>query len=262
MYERAHPARVAAFIGLAGLLAAALYGNQFQVTLAAAAFLPALFGSHSPSATRASGGWRSRCSACTGSDWRSRMPCSCADCPWGGRRHRRARGDVPGRHGRLPGREDVRHATARAVSISPNKTVEGLAIGMLFAVLGVWFASRYQDRFPGTHALVLGLGVALAAPVGDLFESFVKREAATARTLGDCSAPTEARWTGSTPSCSPRSSATTSGRPTSGTRVWSHRPPPPPSRRSTPRRVHGAPDGATGGSRSSPSSSSSCSSGS
>jgi phosphatidate cytidylyltransferase len=44
-------------------------------------------------------------------------------------------------------------------------------------VLGVWLASRYQDWLAGTHALVLGLGVAFAAPVGDLFESFVKREA-------------------------------------------------------------------------------------
>ena len=48
---------------------------------------------------------------------------------------------------------------------------------MLFAVAGVWLAGRYQDWLPGTHALVLGLGVALVAPVGDLFESFVKREA-------------------------------------------------------------------------------------
>ncbi|MHB8532736.1 MAG: phosphatidate cytidylyltransferase, partial [Solirubrobacteraceae bacterium] len=66
-----------------------------------------------------------------------------------------------------------------APSISPNKTVEGLAIGMLCAVLGVWIAGRYQDWLPGTHSIVLGLGVALAAPLGDLFESFVKREADT-----------------------------------------------------------------------------------
>jgi phosphatidate cytidylyltransferase len=43
----------------------------------------------------------------------------------------------------------------------------------------VWIAGRYQDWLPGSHALVLGLGVALVAPLGDLFESFVKREAAT-----------------------------------------------------------------------------------
>jgi phosphatidate cytidylyltransferase len=64
-----------------------------------------------------------------------------------------------------------------APRISPNKTVEGLLIGMVCAVLSVWFAGRYQDWLPGTHALVLGLAVALLAPIGDLFESFVKREA-------------------------------------------------------------------------------------
>jgi len=48
-----------------------------------------------------------------------------------------------------------------------------------FAVLGVWIAGRYQEWLPGTHAIVLGIGVALVAPVGDLFESFVKREAHT-----------------------------------------------------------------------------------
>jgi phosphatidate cytidylyltransferase len=64
-----------------------------------------------------------------------------------------------------------------APSISPGKTVEGLVAGMAFAVLGVWLAARYQDWLPGTHALVLGVGVALFGPVGDLFESFVKRHA-------------------------------------------------------------------------------------
>jgi len=52
-------------------------------------------------------------------------------------------------------------------------------IGMAFAVLGVWIAGRYQTWMPGTHSLVLGAGVAVAAPVGDLFESFIKREAGT-----------------------------------------------------------------------------------
>ena len=41
---RAHPARLAGFIALAGLLAAALYGDQFQVLLVAVAALPVLFG--------------------------------------------------------------------------------------------------------------------------------------------------------------------------------------------------------------------------
>ena len=33
MYDRAHPVRLAGFIALAGLLAAALYGSQFQILL-------------------------------------------------------------------------------------------------------------------------------------------------------------------------------------------------------------------------------------
>ena len=66
-----------------------------------------------------------------------------------------------------------------APSVSPNKTVEGLVIGMLTALLATWLAGLYQDWLSGTDALLLGLGVALAAPLGDLFESFVKRDAGT-----------------------------------------------------------------------------------
>ena len=73
--------------------------------------------------------------------------------------------------GRLFGRRPL------APRISPGKTVEGLVAGMICAVVAVWLAGRYQEWLPGTHALVLGLGVAVAGPIGDLFESFVKREA-------------------------------------------------------------------------------------
>jgi phosphatidate cytidylyltransferase len=66
-----------------------------------------------------------------------------------------------------------------APRISPNKTIEGLAIGMVTAVLAVWFASTYQNWLHGWQALVLGLAVAIAAPVGDLFESLIKRGAGT-----------------------------------------------------------------------------------
>ncbi len=44
MYERAQPARLAGFVALAGLLAAALYGDQFQVLLVAVVALPLVFG--------------------------------------------------------------------------------------------------------------------------------------------------------------------------------------------------------------------------
>ena len=82
---------------------------------------------------------------------------------------------------------------------------------MVCAVLGVWFAGRYQEWLPGTHALVLGLGVALVAPIGDLFESFVKREAGTKDT-GRVFGAHGGRSIGSTRCCSRPSSGITSGR--------------------------------------------------
>lgn len=64
-----------------------------------------------------------------------------------------------------------------APRVSPNKTVEGLFIGAAAAVAAVWFAGLYQSWISGADALLLGVAVAAAAPLGDLFESFVKRDA-------------------------------------------------------------------------------------
>jgi phosphatidate cytidylyltransferase len=64
-----------------------------------------------------------------------------------------------------------------AARISPNKTVEGLLIGFAVAVLATWAAGLYQDWLSGTDALLLGLAVGIAAPLGDLFESRIKRDA-------------------------------------------------------------------------------------
>ena len=72
--------------------------------------------------------------------------------------------------GRLYGRRPL------APDISPNKTVEGLVAGILGGTLAFWFAGTYQDWFSGTDALIIGFLVALAAPLGDLFESAVKRD--------------------------------------------------------------------------------------
>jgi CDP-diglyceride synthetase len=63
--------------------------------------------------------------------------------------------------------------------VSPNKTIEGLLIGVVVAVASVWFAGLYQDWLSGTDALLIGLAVAVIAPLGDLFESFLKRDAGT-----------------------------------------------------------------------------------
>ncbi len=177
MYDRARPVRLAGFLTLAGLLAAALYGAQYQVLLVAVSALPLLFLLTLLQRRPSLGG----------------MLVTLLGIYWIGFALAHAvllRGLTHGLGividvlvgtflgdtgaylgGRLFGRRPL------APSISPGKTVEGLAIGMAFSVLGVWLAGRYQDWLPASHALVLGLGVALAAPVGDLFESFVKREA-------------------------------------------------------------------------------------
>lgn len=66
--------------------------------------------------------------------------------------------------------------TRLAPEISPNKTVQGLAFGLLGGTLGFWFAGLYQDWLSGLDALAMGAVVALVAPMGDLFESAVKRD--------------------------------------------------------------------------------------
>jgi phosphatidate cytidylyltransferase len=77
--------------------------------------------------------------------------------------------------GRLLGRRKL------APRISPNKTVEGLLCGIALGTLIVWYWSRTYDGdwISGTDGLLLGLAVVIAAPIGDLFESLVKRDMGT-----------------------------------------------------------------------------------
>jgi phosphatidate cytidylyltransferase len=63
-----------------------------------------------------------------------------------------------------------------APRISPNKTVEGLVVGFVCAVIAVVIAGLYQDWLATRQALLLGAAVGIAAPVGDLFESYLKRD--------------------------------------------------------------------------------------
>jgi phosphatidate cytidylyltransferase len=63
-----------------------------------------------------------------------------------------------------------------APELSPNKTLEGLAFGFVGGAMGFWFAGLYQDWMNGVDALLIGICVAALAPVGDLFESMVKRD--------------------------------------------------------------------------------------
>jgi phosphatidate cytidylyltransferase len=179
MFERAHPVRLAGFLALAGLLVAANYGDQFQVLLVLVATLPLLFGLTLLQPRPSVGG----------------LSVTLLGIYWIGLALAHAvllrglphglgividvlvgtfLGDTGAYFGgRMFGKRPL------APRISPNKTVEGLVIGMICTVLGVWIAGRYQEWLPGTHAIVIGIGVALVAPVGDLFESFVKREART-----------------------------------------------------------------------------------
>jgi phosphatidate cytidylyltransferase len=74
------------------------------------------------------------------------------------------------------GRTLGRHRLAPA--ISPTKTWEGFVGGVLAAV-GIAFVILYRDRgefLTIPESLILGLVIALAAVVGDLFESAVKRD--------------------------------------------------------------------------------------
>lgn len=73
--------------------------------------------------------------------------------------------------GRLFGRRPL------APDISPNKTVEGLFCGMLIAIVSVFFAGLNQTWLTQGDALLLGVAVAVLGPLGDLFESAVKRDA-------------------------------------------------------------------------------------
>jgi phosphatidate cytidylyltransferase len=66
-----------------------------------------------------------------------------------------------------------------APNLSPNKTVEGLIGGFVIGTMGFWFAGLYQDWLSGVDALIIGAAVAAVAPIGDLFESMLKRDLGT-----------------------------------------------------------------------------------
>jgi phosphatidate cytidylyltransferase len=76
--------------------------------------------------------------------------------------------------GRLFGRRRL------AGRISPNKTVEGLVVGLLAGAATVFFAVYNRgspvDPVGPLEALELAAAVAVATPLGDLFESYLKRD--------------------------------------------------------------------------------------
>ena len=72
--------------------------------------------------------------------------------------------------GKLVGRHKL------APTLSPGKTWEGFVVGSI-ATIFVAFVAPYGEHFVTVgESILLGLVIALAAPVGDLFESAVKRD--------------------------------------------------------------------------------------
>ncbi len=73
--------------------------------------------------------------------------------------------------GRLLGRHKM------APSVSPGKTWEGFVFGTA-ATIFVAFVALYKQHFLSIeHSIELGVVIAVAAPLGDLFESLLKRDA-------------------------------------------------------------------------------------
>jgi phosphatidate cytidylyltransferase len=179
LYPDVEPVRLAGFIGVAAVMLAAYGGDDMHVLLAFVAFFPVLF---AVTLAQRRAGTLGMALTVFGVAWIGLALAHgvlLRELPHGG-------GIIvdilvgtfvgdTGAYlgGRWFGRRPL------ALRVSPNKTVEGLLIGMGTAILATWLAGTYQDWLSGTDALVLGLGVALAAPAGDLFESFIKREAGT-----------------------------------------------------------------------------------
>jgi phosphatidate cytidylyltransferase len=72
------------------------------------------------------------------------------------------------------GRLFGRHRLAPAVS--PGKTWEGFVAGSAACLFVTWDALYTTDYVTGWRSLVLGGAIALAAPIGDLFASGLKRD--------------------------------------------------------------------------------------
>ena len=78
--------------------------------------------------------------------------------------------------GRLFGRHKL------APRISPNKSIEGFAGGVAIGTFVMWYGHFLvkvdgEFVFTGVEALAIGLAVAFVVPLGDLFESLLKRSA-------------------------------------------------------------------------------------
>jgi phosphatidate cytidylyltransferase len=179
MFDRAHPARLAGMLGLIGMILAAHYGGGYHLMLALAATIPLTFG---VTVMQGRGGAPGVSVTLLGVVWIAfgiAHAVLLRDLPHGdGIVIDVLVGTFLGDTGAYLGGRAI-GATPLAPRISPNKTLEGLGVGVVVAIAAVWFAGLYQDWLSGTDALILGVAVAVAAPIGDLFESYLKRDAGT-----------------------------------------------------------------------------------
>jgi phosphatidate cytidylyltransferase len=176
---RAHPVPLAGYMALLGLLLAAHFGSQFQILLVYVASVPVTFllAVASPHRENASWGIAATLLGITWIGLALSHAVLLRQLPHGGALV------VDVLIGTFVG-DTCAYLGGRAWGsrplaprISPNKTVEGLIVGIIGGTLAFWgFEVAYQQYTRGTHALIIGLAVALAAPVGDLFESFIKRD--------------------------------------------------------------------------------------
>jgi phosphatidate cytidylyltransferase len=180
MFARARPARLAGFIGLAGLLLAAHLGDRDTVLLVFLACLPLTF---FVIVNQPGGGGAPGISVTVlGLAWIGlgfAHAVLLRDLPHGGGLVFAVLvGTFVGDTGAYLGGRAVGRRKL-APRISPNKTIEGLAIGVVCGTAAVWWTGLSQEWFGGTKGAILGVAVAVAAPVGDLFESYLKRDAGT-----------------------------------------------------------------------------------
>ncbi len=179
MARVARPYPAVATLATAGLIAAAYFGDQFQMVLALVAAFPVLFIFIV---------LRGRVTGVTGAAAVTVLGIIWIGLPFA---HAVLLRELPD-HGEAllidvlvativadtaayaGGRAFGRHPLAAA--ISPSKTVEGLVFGVVGGTAAFWFAGLYQDWLPGLEALAMGAAIALVAPIGDLFESTVKRD--------------------------------------------------------------------------------------
>jgi phosphatidate cytidylyltransferase len=182
MASRYRPLIIPAYIAVAGLVVAAHFGTAFNVLYVLAATFPLLF------AFAAKAGYRDGATVSMGATllgvlWIG-IPLAHAVFLRGLPDHGAALLiDV------LVGTfvaDTAAYATGRmfgshkiAPNLSPNKTVEGLIGGFVIGTMGFWFAGLYQDWLSGVDALIIGAAVAAVAPIGDLFESMLKRDLGT-----------------------------------------------------------------------------------